>query len=97
MIVQASLKVLPNTYNTRELNYKLVDEALIKIKNSKLQYKIGPSETTVQGERNIILELIKNIQDYYYDNEIEFLFFITFEYNKENFYIDKKQINIDNI
>ncbi len=97
MNIQASLKVLPNNYEKREDNYKLVDEALKIIIASNLKFVIGCSETTIQGDRDQVIDLIKDIQDYYYQKNIEFIFFVTFEYNIDNFYIEDKKMNIKRI
>lgn len=97
MLVQASLKAMPNSYESLAKNYELVDEALRIIKNSGLKYEIGCSETTVEGENTDILNLIAQIQQYYYEKDIQFLIFATIEYNKEQFYIENKKENIAKI
>lgn len=97
MFVQASLKVLPNSYINREGDYNYVDEALKIIKASNLYYIIGASETTVEGHRDDVMDLVKQIQDYYYERDINNVMFITFEYNTEKFYINNKKENISKI
>ncbi len=95
MIVQSSIKVLPNNYKSREDNYRLVDEALLIIRDSALKYQIGTSETTVEGELEEVLNLVSKIQYYYYENKIDtFTINCSFEYNSENFYIENKLNNI---
>lgn len=96
MTIQASLKILPKGEN-RIASYALVDECLKMIMDSKLPYIIGPSETTVQGELDEVMDLIKRIHRYYYDNNIEFSFFMNSEYNNENFYIEKKIENVNKL
>lgn len=97
MLIQASIKVLPNSFKGREQNYELVDEALKIINKSNLKNLIGPSETTVEGLQGEVMELIKSIQDYYYKEGIDFSLFVNFEYNKDNFYFVQKEKNINNI
>ncbi len=97
MKVQASLKVMPNSYDSRKVDYSLVDEALRIIKSSNLIYAIGPSETTVEGNQDEVLNLVKKIQDFYYSKGINHIFFITIEYNTEKFYIENKKENISKI
>ncbi len=97
MLVQASLKVLPKSYNNREEDYALVDEALLLIQKSNLKYIIGCSETTIEGENEEVFSLIKKIQKYYYDKKVDFTFFITIESNSDAFYIEDKKESIKNI
>lgn len=97
MLIQASLKVLPKSYTNREQDYKLVDEALVLIKESGLKHEIGCSETTIEGKNENVLALVQKIQEHYYEKNIEFTLFLTIESNKEKFYIENKKDNISKI
>ncbi len=97
MLVQASLKVLPKSYNNREEDYALVDEALLLIQNSGLKHIIGCSETTIEGENKEVLALIEKIQNNYSDKKTDFTFFITIESNSDSFYIEEKKDSISKI
>lgn len=98
MIVQASLKVLPTNFESRIDNYKLVDEALILIKKSNIKHQIGPSQTTLEGEFEDIIKLVRQIQNYYYDKHVKsFSVNVSFEYNDDNFYIDDKMKNVGSL
>lgn len=97
MNIQASLKILPNSFDNREKNYKLVDKTLLIIINSGLKYKIGYSETTVEGNSVDVMNLIDSIQKYYFESKIDFSFFINIEYNNDSTYIDEKEKSIKNI
>ncbi|MFV0246702.1 MAG: thiamine-binding protein [Mycoplasmatales bacterium] len=98
MIVQASLKVLPQSYKSREEDFKLVDHALKLIQESNIKFQMGPSETTVEGELKEVLKVIETIQIFYYDKGIKsFMFEIALQYNDETYYIDDKLNNISKI
>ncbi len=97
MLVQASFKVLPKSYNNREKDYALVDEALLLIQESGLKHIIGCSETTIEGENKEVLSLIEKIQNHYYEKKVDFTFFITIESNSDTFYIEEKKESISKI
>ncbi len=97
MLIQASLKVMPHSFKGREEDYALVDEALLMIQNSGLKHIIGCSETTIEGENEEVLNLIKEIQNHYHNKGINFIFLITIESNSESFYIEDKKESISKI
>jgi uncharacterized protein (TIGR00106 family) len=59
--VNVSLKVLPVVEEERI--YPVVDKVIELIKESGVKYIVGPSETTMEGELDELLEIVKKAQD----------------------------------
>ena len=59
--VNLSLQVIPNVAD--ELVYPVVDKVIAMIGQSGLTYEVGPMETTVEGELDEMLEIVKKAQD----------------------------------
>src|SRR5699024_10452283 len=55
-------QIIPNTANGADV-VPYVDEALKVIDDSGLSYRVGPLETTVQGEMNECLILIQKLNE----------------------------------
>ncbi|MDX9871645.1 MAG: thiamine-binding protein [Clostridia bacterium] len=60
-IVNLSLQVLPVV--PEERIYAVVDEAIRVIRESGVKYLVGPMETTMEGELDQLLEVVKRAQD----------------------------------
>ncbi len=59
--VNLSLQVIPNVAD--ELVYPVVDKVIAMIEKSGLTYEVGPMETTIEGELDELLEIVKKSQD----------------------------------
>lgn len=59
--VNVSLKVLPVVEEKKI--YPVVDKVIDLIKESGVRYIVGPSETTMEGELDELLEIVKKAQD----------------------------------
>lgn len=59
--INLSLQVLPNV--PADKTYETVDEAIKIIKESGVKYMVGPMETTMEGELDDLLEIVKKAQD----------------------------------
>ncbi|MBF7017242.1 thiamine-binding protein [Staphylococcus durrellii] len=57
-----SVQIIPKTPNNEDV-IPYVDEAIKIIDDSGLQYRVGPLETTVQGDMNECLILIQKLND----------------------------------
>lgn len=60
-VVNLSLQVLPNVPEGQ--TYEVVDEAIRIIRESGVKYLVGPMETTMEGELDDLLEVVKKAQD----------------------------------
>jgi uncharacterized protein (TIGR00106 family) len=60
-IVNLSLQVLPKVADER--TYEVVDEAIKVIKESGVKHIVGPMETTMEGELDQLLEIVKKTQE----------------------------------
>lgn len=60
-IVNLSLQVLPNVSSDK--TYEVVDEAIKVIRESGVKYLVGPMETTMEGELDLLLEIVKKAQE----------------------------------
>lgn len=43
--------------------YDIVDKAIAVVQNSGVQYEVGPMETTMEGELEVLLEIVKQAQE----------------------------------
>ncbi|MBZ4654212.1 MAG: hypothetical protein JG781_1551 [Peptococcaceae bacterium] len=59
--VNLSLQVIPKVEDER--TYEVVDEAIKVIQESGVKYLVGPMETTMEGELDTLLEVVKKAQD----------------------------------
>ncbi len=60
-IVNVSLQVLPRVKD--EKLYDVVDKVIEYIANSGVKYEVGPMETTMEGEFNELIDIVKKAQD----------------------------------
>jgi len=61
METNVSLQVLPVV--PEEEIYTVVDEVIKYIDSTGVNYVVGPMETTMQGELDILLEIVKKAQE----------------------------------
>ena len=59
--INLSLQVIPNVAD--ELVYPVVDKVIAMIDQSGLTYEVGPMETTIEGELDELMEIVKKAQD----------------------------------
>ena len=57
-----SLQVLPRGKTDEEI-YALVDKAIEIIRESGVRYEVGPMETTMEGDYDQLMELVKRAQE----------------------------------
>ncbi|MBF7022231.1 thiamine-binding protein [Staphylococcus kloosii] len=57
-----SIQIIPKTPNNEDV-IPYVDEAIKIIQDSGLPYRVGPLETTIQGDMNECLILIQKLND----------------------------------
>ncbi|AAK79366.1 uncharacterized protein (TIGR00106 family) [Clostridium acetobutylicum] len=60
-VVNVSLQVLPVVEEKRL--YEVVDKVIEYIKASGVKYIIGPMETTMEGDLDTLLEIVKKAQE----------------------------------
>lgn len=58
--INLSLQVIPNVAD--ELVYPVVDKVIAMIDQSGLAYEVGPMETTIEGELDELMEIVKKAQ-----------------------------------
>lgn len=61
MNASVAIQVLPKTDSDEEL-IRIVDEVIAYIKSTGLNYYVGPCETSVEGEYEELMEIIKECQ-----------------------------------
>ena len=61
MNAYVAIQVLPKA-NTNEEVIRIVDEVIAYIKSTGLTYYVGPCETTIEGEYEELMEIVKNCQ-----------------------------------
>jgi len=67
MKTSIALQVLPtHKYGDVKDLIGCVDKVIEYIKSTGLRYEVGPFETTVEGDFNILMEIIKESQKYVY-------------------------------
>ena len=58
--INVSLQVIPKVSD--EDTYRVVDEVIAMIHDSGVKYLVGPMETTMEGELDELLEIVKKAQ-----------------------------------
>ena len=58
--VNVSLQILPMV--PEERIYDVVDKVIKLIQNSGVKYEVGPMETTMEGELDLLLDIVKQAQ-----------------------------------
>lgn len=59
--VLAAIQILPNLKDDHTGG--TIDGLVEKIKNSGLEYKVGPFETVIEGDYNVIMTLFKELHE----------------------------------
>ncbi len=59
-LTSAAIQILPMTSSDAEV-VRIVDEAIAYIKSFGLHTEVGPFETTVEGDYDTVMEIIKNV------------------------------------
>lgn len=59
--INLSLQVLPVVPD--DCIYDVVDKVIEHIEKSGVKYEVGPMETTMEGELDILLEIVKDAQE----------------------------------
>lgn len=94
MKIQASLKVMVKAKDI-DSSYDYVNDAIKMIKNSGMDFFVSPSETTVEGDYDVIFELFKEIHEYLVLQGLpQITLIITTDYNAKNYYINEKLNNV---
>jgi uncharacterized protein YqgV (UPF0045/DUF77 family) len=61
MEANIAIQVLPHVESDEEV-IRIVDEVIAYIKSTGLNYYVGPSETSVEGDYDQLMEIVKNCQ-----------------------------------
>ncbi len=61
MEANIAIQVLPHVNSDEEV-IRIVDEVIAYIKSTGLNYYVGPSETSVEGDYDQLMEIVKNCQ-----------------------------------
>jgi len=64
-IISASIQLVPLTQDRHP--YEWVDEAIEVIKQSGIQYEVGPFATVVEGKYNEVMNVINLISEFLYE------------------------------
>lgn len=61
--ITISFEVLPGGLASKRDVYRAVDAAIAVVAQSGLPYKVSPMETTIEGEYDVVMALIKQAQE----------------------------------
>lgn len=61
MKANVAIQVLPHVESDQEV-IRIVDEVIAYIKSTGLSYFVGPSETSIEGDYDQLMEIVKNCQ-----------------------------------
>ena len=59
-VVNVSLQVIPNVSEDRI--YPVVDKVIAYIAACDVKYEVGPMETTMEGELDVLMDIVKEAQ-----------------------------------
>lgn len=62
--VNVAVQVLP--VSSLKNSYDIVDQAIKVIHDSGVKYKVCPFETVMEGEYDVLMEIVKKVQDICY-------------------------------
>ncbi|NFH89411.1 MTH1187 family thiamine-binding protein [Clostridium botulinum] len=60
-LCNVSLQVVPSV--PEEMIYSVVDKVIEYIESTGIKYEVGPMETTMEGELEFLLEIVKKAQE----------------------------------
>jgi uncharacterized protein YqgV (UPF0045/DUF77 family) len=87
--VNVSLQVLPRVPD--DMIYPVVDRVIQYIQSSGVKYVIGPMETTMEGEYDFLMEIVKKAQEICIkEGATRVLSVIKIDYKLEGVTIDEK-------
>ena len=87
--INLSLQVLPRVPDDQI--YEVVDKVIELIHNSGVKYEVGPMETTMEGELDELLEIVKKAQDVCIkEGASRVMSIIKIDYKKEGVTMDEK-------
>ncbi len=87
--VNLSLQVIPVVPD--ELVYPVVDKVIAMIADSGLTYEVGPMETTIEGELDELLEIVKKAQHICVrEGAARVISMVKIDYKPEGVTIDEK-------
>ncbi|MDO5145883.1 MAG: thiamine-binding protein [Eubacteriales bacterium] len=61
MNASVAIQVLPSVQEEEEV-IRIVDEVIDYIKSTGYHYYVGPSETSIEGDYDALMEIVKNCQ-----------------------------------
>jgi uncharacterized protein (TIGR00106 family) len=89
--IAVSFEVLPGGLAAKQDVYAAVDAAIAVVAQSGLRYKVSPMETTVEGEYDDIMAVIKQAQDAVLAAGADRVFtLVKIDYNPRGSSIDEK-------
>lgn len=87
--INLSLQVIPNVAD--ELVYPVVDKVIAMIAQSGITYEVGPMETTMEGEMDELMEIVKKAQDVCVkEGATRVISMVKIDYRPEGVTIDEK-------
>lgn len=88
-ICNVSLQVIPRVPEERV--YPVVDKVIEYIASTGVKYEVGPMETTMEGELDFLLEIVKKAQDICIDEGASRVAsMVKIDYKREGVTIDEK-------
>ena len=87
--INLSLQILPRVPDDRI--YEVVDKVIELIRDSGVKYEVGPMETTMEGELDQLLEIVKKAQDVCIEEGASrVMSMVKIDYKKEGVTMDEK-------
>jgi uncharacterized protein YqgV (UPF0045/DUF77 family) len=88
-VINVSLQVIPKVPDER--SYEVVDRVIAYIDSCKVKYEVGPMETTMEGELDQLLEIVKEAQKICVrEGATRVLSVVKIDYKPEGVTIDEK-------
>lgn len=87
--INVSLQIIPKVPD--EKTYEVVDKVIAYIASCGIKYVVGPMETTMEGELDELLEIVKKAQDICVaEGARRVLSVVKIDYKPEGVTIDEK-------
>ncbi|ABO51708.1 protein of unknown function DUF77 [Desulforamulus reducens MI-1] len=88
-IVNVGFQVLPKTKGDN--SYQIVDKAIEVVQKSGVKYEVGPMETVMEGELDVLIDIVKRAQEACITaGASEVMTYIKIHYRPEGVTLDEK-------
>jgi uncharacterized protein YqgV (UPF0045/DUF77 family) len=88
--ISLAFQVIPKVPESLH-SYDIVDKVIKVVQNSGVKYEVGPMETTMEGDQDVLLNIVKQAQDVCIQNgALEVMTYVKIHYRPSGVTISEK-------